>query len=136
MKWTEDKLDILQNLEFAIVQTWRRHPEMTDHVAHRAYETAFDLYRGEMRGGRSRPQNLTGVDIDAFEALKAMCEFRLGRGPGPVPGVEKIRGIPIELLVECLRELRKVRRTPHQNERKTGVSDLRRTFPAMKLMAR
>lgn len=130
MKWTEDKLDILQNLEFAIVQTCRRHREMTDHVAHRAYETAFDLYRAEMRGGRPRPQNLTGVDLDAFDALKAMCEFRLGRGASPVAGVERIPGIPIELLVECLRELRKsVERHTKMSGRQGYLTFIERFLP-------
>jgi hypothetical protein len=33
MNWHQDKLDVLQNLEFAIVQIWRAHPEMTEYVA-------------------------------------------------------------------------------------------------------
>lgn len=107
MKWTHDKLDILQNLEFAIVEIWRRHPEMSDHLANRVYEAAFELYRAEKRGHTLRPRTLTGLDLEAFEALKAMCEFRLGRRAAPVPGVERIPAIPTELLVECLRELRK-----------------------------
>jgi hypothetical protein len=107
MKWAEDKLDILQNLEFTIAEIWRRHPDMTDHVAKRAYEAAFELYRAEKRGGTVRPHTLTDLDLETFEALKAMCEFRLGRAAAPIPGVEKIPGIPIDLLVECLGELRK-----------------------------
>ncbi|SRR5258705_1911199 len=107
MKWTDDKLDVLQNLEFAIAEIWREHPEMTDHVAGRAYEAAFERYRAEKRGHSLRPHTLTDLDLEAFEALKAMCEFRLGRGAAPIPGVEKIPGIPVDLLVECLGELRK-----------------------------
>jgi len=106
MRWTDDKLDILQTLEFAMVDVWRRHPEMSDHVANRAYEWAFDLYRAEVRRGKPRPRTLTGLDLEAFESLKAMCEFRLGRGAAP-DGGGKIPGIPIALLVECLGELRK-----------------------------
>lgn len=29
MKWQEENLDVLQNLEFAIVGVWRANPEMT-----------------------------------------------------------------------------------------------------------
>jgi hypothetical protein len=25
-------LDVLQNLEFAVVEVWRKHPDMTDYV--------------------------------------------------------------------------------------------------------
>ncbi len=103
MKWTDDRLDILQNLEFA--ETWRRHPEMTDHVANRVYEAAFQLYRAEMRGHQPSAHTLTGLDLEAFDAVKAMCEFRLGRSAAPIPGVDKVHGIPMDLLVQCLREL-------------------------------
>lgn len=36
MKWNDANLDLLQNLEFAIIETWRAHPEMTDYTALRA----------------------------------------------------------------------------------------------------
>ena len=44
-KITDDKLDILQNLEFSVVEIWRAHPEMSDYAALRAYEAAFQTYR-------------------------------------------------------------------------------------------
>lgn len=107
MKWTDDKLDILQNLEFSVVEVWREHPEMTDYTALRAYEAAFQLYRAEQRGHAPKPPNLNGLDAAAFEALKAMCEFRLGRSPCPIPGPESLPAIPLEILLDCLRELSK-----------------------------
>ena len=36
-----------------------------------------------------------------------MCEFRLGRGSHPVAGPEKISPVPLEKIVDCLRELSK-----------------------------
>ena len=107
MKWTEDKLDVLHNLEFSIVTVWRAHPEMTDYVAQRAYEAAFQLYRAEMRGHIPKTTALSGLDAVAFDALKGMCEFRLGRGPCPLSGPETVSAIATEQLVECLRELGK-----------------------------
>ncbi len=44
MKWTDDNLDILQNLEFSVVEVWRANREMSDYSALRAYESAFQLY--------------------------------------------------------------------------------------------
>ena len=75
---TDDNLDILQNLEFSVVEIWRGHPEMSDYAALRAYEAAFQIYRAELRGHAPKPPGLTGLDAEAFEAVKAMCEFRLG----------------------------------------------------------
>jgi hypothetical protein len=118
MKWTEDKLDILQNLEFSIVTVWRAHREMTDYVAQRAYEAAFQLYRAELRGHTPKTPVLTGLDARAFDALKAMCEFRLGRGSSPAVGPDLVPAITVEVLVNCLRDLGKsVERHTHTGGR-------------------
>jgi hypothetical protein len=107
MKWTDDKLDVLQNLEFSEVEVWRAHPEMSDYSALRAYEAAFQAYRAELRGHVPKTASLSGLDAVAFEALQGMCEFRLARKPCPTPGPENIPPIPLQLLVDCLRELGK-----------------------------
>jgi hypothetical protein len=110
MKWQEDNLDVLQNLEFVVVEVWRAHPEMTDYAALRAYEAARQYYRAEMRGQPPKSPALTGLDATAFAALKQMCEFRLGRDAGPPPvGNEDVTVPPltVEKLVACLQELAK-----------------------------
>jgi len=109
MKWKQDEnLDVLQNLEFAVVEVWRKHPEMTDYVAQRAYEAARQYYRAELRGLPPKPPALTGLDASAFDEVKAICEFRLGRAAGP-PAEEDAPVTPIglEVLIECLQELGK-----------------------------
>jgi hypothetical protein len=107
MKLTDENLDVLQNLEFSVVEIWRAHPEMSDYAALNAYEAAFQFYRAEMRGHMPKPHTLTGLEATVFEAVKAMCEFRLGRGGLPVAGPEKIPPVPLEKIVDCLRELSK-----------------------------
>ena len=86
-----------------MVEIWRAHPEISDYTALRAYEAAFQTYRAESRGHTSKPAGLTGIDAEAFEAVKAMCEFRLGRKP--ISGAENTPPIPLQLLLDCLREL-------------------------------
>ncbi|MGD0816276.1 MAG: hypothetical protein ABSA83_22005 [Verrucomicrobiota bacterium] len=105
MEWADDKIGVLQNLEFSVVEIWRAHPEMSDYTALRVYEAAFQTYRAELRGHTPKPPGLSGLDAAAFEAVNAMCEFRLARGPNPVPGTENMPPIPLQLLVDCLREL-------------------------------
>jgi hypothetical protein len=107
MKWTDDNLDILQNLELSVMEVGRAHREMTDHAALRAYEAAFQFYRAEARGRTPRPHGLSGLDATAFEAVKAMCGFRLGRNGCPVDAPEGIPPVPLEKIVDCLRELSK-----------------------------
>ena len=94
MKCTDDNLDILQNLEFSVVEIWRANREMSDYSALRAYESAFQLYRAELRGHQPKAPGLTGLDAAAFAAVKAVCEFRLGRGNNPVSGIQACLPFP------------------------------------------
>jgi len=105
MKWTDEDLAVLQNLEFSVAQIWRAHPEMTDYAALRAYEAAFKVYRDQLRGHVPKPPALTGLDATTFEAVTAMCEFRLGRRAGPSGELGAVPPVPLEKLVRCLREL-------------------------------
>ena len=104
---TDENLDVLQNLEFSVVEVWRAHPEMTDYAALRAYEAAFQFYRAEARGHTPKPHGLTGLDATVFDAIKGMCEFRLGRGAQPVDAPESVPPVPVETIVDCLRQLSK-----------------------------
>ena len=101
----DEDLDVLQNLEFCVVDVWRTHPEMTDYAALRAYEAAFKLYREQLRGHTAKPPTLTGLDAAAFEAVAAVCEVRLGRRAGPGEELAGLPPVPLERLVRCLREL-------------------------------
>lgn len=107
MKRGEDNLDILQHLEFAVIEVWRSHPEITDHVVARAYEAAFERYRAEARGHQPKACELAGLDRAVFDAVTAMCEFRLGRGPLADGPTEPIPPISVATLLDCLRDLRK-----------------------------
>jgi hypothetical protein len=107
MKWTDEDMAVLQNLEFSVVQIWRAHPEMTDYAALRAYEAAFKLYRDQARGHTAKPPTLTGLDAAAFEAVTVMCEIRLGRRAWPGKELDAVPPVPLERLVGCLRELAK-----------------------------
>ncbi|MBA4147543.1 MAG: hypothetical protein H0X66_05455 [Verrucomicrobia bacterium] len=130
MKWTEDKLDILQNLEFAVLEVWRANRDMSDYAALRAYEAAFQFYRAESRGHTAKPPELKGHDATAFEGLKAMCEFRLGRADCPISGPKRIPPISLDLLLACLRELGKsVERHTKSGGRQGYLTFINRYFP-------
>jgi len=51
-------LDVLQNLEFGIVQVARRHPEMSDWEALVAVEALMQVYRAEAAGREAHPSKL------------------------------------------------------------------------------
>ncbi|HVR35591.1 MAG TPA: hypothetical protein VMS21_07035 [Methylomirabilota bacterium] len=107
MKSEPDNIDVLQNIEHAVITVFRERPEMNDHVVQRAYDAAFERYRAETRGHPIKPCMLTGLDREVFDAVVRMCEFRLGRAglDGDLSGA--MAPIALDALLNCLRELRK-----------------------------
>ena len=101
----EDYQDVLQNIEQAVVQVWQQNPAMTNYVVMAAYDAAINYYRAAASQQEPKPVTLKGLDAKVFEAVKEMCEWRLGRAPGPEE--DDLAPIPLEDLVACLRKLRK-----------------------------
>jgi hypothetical protein len=106
MRVEEQFQDVLQNIEFAIVQVYRSQPQMTDYAAARALEAAVARYKAVASGRPEPTTNLTGLELQVFEGVTRMCERRLGRlqrddsEESPAP-------IRPEDLVECLKRLQK-----------------------------
>ena len=90
-----------------MVALWRKHPDMTDYVAGRAYQGAFEIYRALNRGHQPKAPTARGVDAEALEAIRSVCERLLANGPAPMKG--NPRGntgpVPLPKIVEYLREL-------------------------------
>ncbi|MGH7944960.1 MAG: hypothetical protein ACREH8_24085 [Opitutaceae bacterium] len=105
MSVPEEYEHVLRDLERSVIETWRKNPGMTDHVALRAYEAAYAHYRAEQRGHPAKPHGLTGIDGATFDALGAACERWLGRGAGSGGKASRIEPISAEEMVACLRRL-------------------------------
>lgn len=107
----EEYLDVLQNIEFAIVSTYHDHPEMLDgHVIY-ALEAVINSYRAEMAGRPPEEFSASVVEAELYRAIRNMCEWRLGRlslreieaaelGPAPEP-------IKVEEILLCLKKILK-----------------------------
>jgi hypothetical protein len=107
----ERYLDVLQNLEFGIVQVARRHPEMSDWEALAAVEALMRVYRAEAAGREARPSRLDDPLVEeTYAIVRSMCEWRLGRGqfaddegqPMEIP----VEPITAEEMYKCLRRVR------------------------------
>ena len=109
----EDKyLEVLQNIEFAIVETYREYPDISDYNVMNALEALIDAYRGEQIGRPPRDLQLSARESRLLDGVRTMCEWRLGReepefakplppeGPRPEP-------IPVEEILRCLRKILK-----------------------------
>jgi len=104
--------DVLQNIEFGIVQVYRNHPEMTDWEALTAIEALLGTYRAEARGRQATPPSLNPLAEEVYDFVETMCEWRLGRerpftrkdGETVDPPVEPIT---LDELLACLKRVRK-----------------------------
>ncbi len=107
----EEYLDVLQNIEFAIVSTYHDHPEMVDAHVIRALEAVIGSYRAEMAGRTAEESSAAPVEKELYRAIRHMCEWRLGRigeedleaGPlGPTP-----EPIKVDEIMLCLKRILK-----------------------------
>ena len=71
-------IDVLQNLEFGIVLTYKDHREISDYNVMRALEALIDRYTGEKVGRPQRHFLLSNVELILLENVRRMCEWRLG----------------------------------------------------------
>lgn len=108
----EDKyLDVLQNIEFGILNVYRQHPNLTDWDALDAIEALIRVYTAETRG-RSRPDiRLSDLSQPVFHSVHTMCEWRLGREQ---PTANDNQALDIEMkpkavheIIACLKRIRK-----------------------------
>ncbi|MEZ5585331.1 MAG: hypothetical protein R3F37_23615 [Candidatus Competibacteraceae bacterium] len=58
MTITDEHLDVLQNIEFAITRAYRDHRDITDRQIMRALDALTDHYRAEARGHVPKQPNL------------------------------------------------------------------------------
>jgi hypothetical protein len=112
-RFEDQYLDVLQNLEFAIVQAAREQPELADWHVESAVNALRKLYRAEARGNEIQDPS-AGLDPlaqEVYALMKGMAELRLGRGQGFDEDGEPVE-IPCEPItaqeiVDCLKRIRK-----------------------------
>ena len=101
-------LDVLQNIEFAIISVYREQPGLRDSVVLRAIEALIDHYRAESRGQTPKPMKLPETEAVIFARVQEFCELRLGRGGlGMTPERWPAQDKTVEEIVACLRRIRK-----------------------------
>jgi hypothetical protein len=101
-------LDVLQNIEFAIVSVYREHDDLVDYDVMRALDALIDVYRSESRGHTPKAVHLPEVESLVAQRVQEICEFRLRRNELTVE-IQAARGeiTTAEEIVSCLRKIRK-----------------------------
>ncbi len=79
MKIEEQYEDVLQNIEFAIVQIYRQNPDLADWNVDKVVSALARCYKAETRGRAAPKLKFSEVEQGLFDFTQGMCEFRLGR---------------------------------------------------------
>jgi hypothetical protein len=104
----EEYLDVLQNIEFAIVSVYRERNDLRDYEVMRALDALIDFYRAEARGHIPKEFHLPEKETLVFQRVQDMCEFRLGRGNlGSNVQAISIEKKTADEILACLRKIRK-----------------------------
>jgi hypothetical protein len=112
MSVEEDHLDVLQNLEFAIVEIYKKNPDLIDAEVLTAIEALIRIYGAEAQGKTIGSRPIRGLSQSVAESVKFFCEVRLGRSTltdSPIeptdPSIGHLPTISLEILVACLKRI-------------------------------
>lgn len=79
MKFEEEYMDVLQNIEFGIVSVYRKYSELTDYDTLNAIEALIRYYTAEEQHKDPPSTRLSDRAQLVFYSVKEMCDMRLGR---------------------------------------------------------
>ncbi len=107
MKNVDDsKLDVLQNIEFAIIEVYRADPSVLDVDAKDAVDALVRHYHAE-EVQHAPPARRVGERAErVFLSVQSICEWRLGRS-AMADETEGPAGMPVAELVKALRKIQK-----------------------------
>src|SRR5574341_2382802 len=105
----DEYLDVLQNIEMAIVSVYRENHDLLDYDVDKVLNLLWTEYRNEKQGRTTSTPNLSNNAQMVYRRVKEVCEWRLGRRK------EKIRGwfkpqppsISVDEIMACLKRIRK-----------------------------
>jgi hypothetical protein len=102
--------DVLQNIEFAIVEEFRRDPAILDLNVREAVNVLARQYESEEEGRTPPRGQMTDRTRAVFDAVRTVCEWRLGRPCGPVPTTKDdlpAADLTAAEMAACLKRIRK-----------------------------
>ncbi len=128
----EEYEDVLQNIEFGLVGAYDRNPNLTDTGATYAVETLIKVYTGELRGREVTAPQFKPEELDAYDAAKAMCDFRLGRTSMEDEKGKKVEAggepLTLEEIIACLKRILKSINTWYKRGGRRGYYEYVRQF--------
>ena len=91
ISFEEQYEDVLQNIEFAIISSYRERPEeISDWSVEAALDALIRAYGAEHSGRTLRPARLSEAEQTIYDRVQGMCEWRLGREQIQIEGAASI----------------------------------------------
>jgi hypothetical protein len=106
----EEYLDVLQNIEMAIVGVYREHNGWLDYDVDKVLNLIWTEYRSEKQGKAVPVPTLNENAQRVYERVKDMCEFRLGRSSTiKAQGWFRAKPTPLSIdeVMDCLKRIRR-----------------------------
>jgi hypothetical protein len=103
--------DVLQNIEFTLVQVYKQRDALVDTGTMYALDTLIKVYTGERQSREVALPQFKPEELAAYEQVRDVCQMRLGRSPLlDKKGREvklKMEPITVEEIIACLKRIRK-----------------------------
>ena len=128
ISFEEQYEDVLQNIEFAIISSYRERPEeISDWSVEAALDALIRAYGAEHSGRTLRPARLSEAEQTIYDRVQGMCEWRLGREQiqieGEVSILQEIEPKTLDEIVACLKRVRTSVKRWHKSGGRRGYLD-------------
>jgi hypothetical protein len=77
-RFEDQYLDVLQNIEVAIVSVYGDHPELSDYNVDKALGGLVRTYQAQAKERAEPDLKLRELEQAVYNSVKAMCDWRLG----------------------------------------------------------
>lgn len=106
----ERYMDVLQNLESAIVRTYHEHPALTDRQVRDVIDALIRGYEVEARGRSLPAPRFSAMTQELYAHVQTMCDWRLGKeelvDDSGQPVEAGITPVTIPEIIACLKRIR------------------------------
>jgi hypothetical protein len=106
----DEYLDVLQNIEFAIMRVYQEHPELADSNVETAIQALIRTYRSQSQSKEGKPPP-SPLSAKVYDYVKHACDWRLGQEDLTNPQGETIsldlNPVTVEEIVLCLQRIRR-----------------------------
>lgn len=105
----DEYLDVLQNIETAIVSVYSEQRELTDYDVDKALNILWTEYRNEKIAKVVPAPRFNENAQMVYDRVKHVCEWRLGRVGEKTDKWFKVKPEPItiDVVMDCLKRIRK-----------------------------